>query len=112
MATSTSPPNAGRSSSSSTPPRLGSGLGLKQRRRHLSIARDRQESSSSLLLEEDQRRSSCWRLSLRDVAEKYFRSYSIQMGMLGLCIFSCILFVIETYQPNYGIESTTITVSQ
>lgn len=35
----------------------------------------------------------------------------MQMCMLGLCIFSCILFVVETYEPNYGIANNTITVS-
>ena len=30
--------------------------------------------------------------------------------MLGLSMFSCILFVVETYEPNYGIASVPITV--
>ena len=34
----------------------------------------------------------------------------MQMGMLGLSIFSCILFVVETYEQDYGISSITITV--
>lgn len=34
----------------------------------------------------------------------------MQLSMLVLSIFSCILFVAETYQHNYGIDNIAITV--
>ncbi len=34
----------------------------------------------------------------------------MQIFMLGLSIFSCVLFVVETYQPNGGTDNIAIAV--
>jgi hypothetical protein len=35
----------------------------------------------------------------------------LQLGMLALSVFSCFLFIFETYQPNGGLDSLPVTVS-
>lgn len=50
------------------------------------------------LEDEDYHKRSC--LSLKDLAESYFRSFLAQLLMFGLSIFSCVLYVVETYHEN------------
>lgn len=80
---------------------------LRRRRTAVSLT---QPADPPFFLEDEDNYERSW-VSLKDLAEAYFRSFWAQLFMFSLSILSCVLYVVETYQDN-PYENITLTVME
>ena len=78
---------------------------LRRRRTAISLV-DPTDTPFFLDETEERKRSVC---NLKDLAEAYFRSVRAQSIMFLLSILSCVLFVAETYQEDFGTSNVALS---